>query len=141
MAGLSEKALRLYDLEVRKEQLEEHLKDTNEKIRTAQKELLDGMTEAGMSEFREESTGKKFIVTEINNIKKTDLAEINSSAFRMAFVRHGFNIFKYSVHPQTLKATVLKEILEVDELGEKKLPKWAQKYVAVDSFYTVKIKK
>jgi hypothetical protein len=141
MANLKEKALKLYDLEKQKEQIEEFLKDTNEKIRTAQAELLNEMTDAGLSEFKEETTGKKFVVTEIINVKKTEYADLKSSSFMQAFKRRGFGgIFKYTVHPQTLKATITKEIMQVDDLGNKILPKWAEKYIQVDSYYTVKIK-
>jgi hypothetical protein len=139
LTQLSEKAKKLYDLEQQKQQLEAEVKEINGQIRKAQGALLEAMTEAEIAEFKEESTGKKFVITEINNVKKSELAELNSSAFRMAFVRHGFNIFKYTVHPQTLKATVLKEIMHEDDLGNKIVPKWAQKYVSVNTFNTVKI--
>jgi fructoselysine-6-P-deglycase FrlB-like protein len=139
LTQLSEKAKKLYDLEQQKQQLEAEVKEVNEQIRKAQGALLEAMTEAEIAEFKEESTGKKFVITEINSVKKSELAELNSSAFRMAFVRHGFNIFKYTVHPQTLKATVLKEIMHEDDLGNKIVPKWAQKYVSVNTFNTVKI--
>jgi hypothetical protein len=141
MSSLTEKALKLLDLEKQKEQIEELLKDTNKRIASVQKELLGEMTEVGLMEFREESSGKKFVITEINNVKKTDYTELNSSAFMLAFKRRGYGgIFKYTVHPQTLKATVLKEIMQEDEFGKKILPKWAEKYIQVDSYYTVKIK-
>ena len=100
------------------------------------------MTEAGLSEFREETTGRKFVISEINNVKKTDYADLNTAAFKNAFARRGFGgIFKYQVHPMTLKATVLREILQHDDLGNKILPRWAEKYITIDSFYTVKIRK
>ena len=140
MTQLSEKAKKLYDLEQQKQQLEAEVKEVNGQIRKAQGALLEAMTEAEIAEFKEESTGKKFVITEINSVKKSELAELNSSAFRMAFIRHGFNIFKYTVHPQTLKATVLKEIMHEDDLGNKIVPKWAQKYVSVNTFNTVKIR-
>jgi len=141
MTNLSEKALRLYDLEKQKEQLEALLKDTNERIRNAQNELLADMRETGLAEFREETTGKKFVITEIVNVKKTELADIESNSFMQAFKRRGYGgIFKYTVHPQTLKAIVTKELMQVDEFGKKTLPKWAEKYIQVDSYYTVKIK-
>jgi len=140
LTGLSEKAKKLYDLETEKTALEETLKETNKQIAKAQGELLEAMTDAEIAEFKEESTGKRFVITEINNVKKTEYADLNSSAFRMAFVRHKFNIFKYTAHPSTLKATVLKEILQIDDMGNKTIPKWLGKYITLSTFNTIKIR-
>lgn len=124
-----------------KERLEADLKAVQQELEKLEKFLIGGMLEEEVLEFRDELTGKRFRIEENYNVRQSDYARLHDAQFAEIFGKHGFEIFKYSCHAQTLGAAVRREIALPDESGELELPDWAAPFVELSKYRKIRISK
>ncbi|MDR1101005.1 MAG: hypothetical protein LBL34_01390 [Clostridiales bacterium] len=130
----------LYRLKQQKEELQAEEKELNETIRRIESMLISEMTENELSEFKDKEILKRFSLMTKTAPKQSAYAQENDVEFAETFKEHGKDIFKFSCHQATFAAMVNNELLETDELGNYKLPEWAEPFVEISEYQKIYIK-